>query len=255
MPVGSHLAHDDELSALERLYLRIAGPPDPALRRRTSHVLRALGRMRPARVLDAACGAGFTTLSLARRLPTTAFYGIDIDRNQVARAQRLAEAAEIRNVEFSVADASSFDPPVAVDAVVCVDALEYFAHDDAFMRHARTVVRDGGSAVLHCRRVPTPRFLTSFRRADACYDGRLRAGYALADIQRLFENANFALVSIRETLNAPAEIAHELLDPELGPLRHRALRAAVAPALNALATLDAVELGSGAGYLAVGRAS
>src|SRR4051794_2887282 len=132
-PLGAHTANEPQFSKLERWYLRTFGSPEPSIRIRTAHVLRALDAVRPRRVLDAGAGAGFTAIAIAIRKPDAEVTALDVDAAAVSHGNALASAAGLGNVTFLHGDALQYDPEDAFDAVVCVDALEYVASDEAFL--------------------------------------------------------------------------------------------------------------------------
>ena len=249
--LGAHLACEPGLSALRRLLLRTLGSPEPALRARTRHALRAALAADPQLVVDAGCGAGFAAIALALAAPGCRVVGIDGNVAQVERAAALAAGAGARNAAFVTGDALGFDPGEPVDVVLCLDVLEYVAQDGLLLACVCGWLRPGGRLVLHCRAVPTPRLLRAFRDADPCFDGRVRPGYEPDELSRLLVGAGLAVVELRPTLTPPAELAFELADPGLGPLRNAVVRLLLTPLLLALARADSPRLGRGAGLLAV----
>ena len=71
---------------------------------------------RGSRVLEAGCGVGAQTMTLANRSPGARFTSIDVSAASIAEARRTADAARLTNVEFVQADilalpfkAESFD--------------------------------------------------------------------------------------------------------------------------------------------------
>jgi cyclopropane fatty-acyl-phospholipid synthase-like methyltransferase len=220
---------------------------------RTAHVLRAVDRLAPARVLDAGAGAGFTAIALARRRPGSTVVALDIDAPQIEHGRRLAAAAGVQNVTFVAADALSYEPAELFDAIVCVDALEYVADDIQFLGRVGSWLGPGGALVLHCRATPTAYRRGVFKATDFRRDGRVRPGYSRGQLADMLNDAGFVDPAIEPTLTAPAELAYELVDPELGMFRGKAARAVVAPPLLVLAQLDRLGLGRGAGLLAVAR--
>jgi SAM-dependent methyltransferase len=252
-PLGAHLAFEPDLSPAERWYLRALGAPEPSLRVRTAHVLRALDRLAPTRVLDAGAGAGFTAIELARRRPGSTVVALDIDAPQIEHGRRLAADAGATNVTFVAADALAYEPRDPFDAVVCVDALEYVADDVQFLRRLGAWLAPGGALVLHCRAIPTAYRRRAFKATNFRRDGRVRPGYSRGQLAQMLHDAGFVDLAVESTLTAPAEFAYELVDPELGVFRGRAARALAAPPLLLLAQLDRLGLGRGAGLLAVAR--
>ncbi len=55
-------------------------------------------------VLEAGCGVGAQTLTLARRSPNARFISVDVSAHSIAEAARRADAAGLTNVEFRQAD-------------------------------------------------------------------------------------------------------------------------------------------------------
>src|SRR5258708_27714915 len=55
-------------------------------------------------VLEAGCGIGAQTVTLAQRSPVARFTSIDISADSVAQAKRTTDAAGINNVQFQQAD-------------------------------------------------------------------------------------------------------------------------------------------------------
>ena len=108
------------------------------------------------RVLDAACGSGGHALWLARQGYEVA--GADVSPVMVALAREKAAAADL-DVPFAVAalsalqlPASSFQPPVPYDAVLCLgNSLPHLLTQDdlvAALRGMAGVLRTGGALVL-----------------------------------------------------------------------------------------------------------
>ena len=111
-------------------------------------------------VLEAGCGVGAQTVTLARRSPGARFTSIDVSARSLAAAERTIAAAGIRNVEFRRADV--FDLPFgerSFDHVFVCFVLEHLVRPvDALLALMRclkpggtmTVIEgDHGSAYFH----------------------------------------------------------------------------------------------------------
>src|SRR5512140_1776961 len=63
-------------------------------------------------ILEAGCGVGAQTLTLAQRSPRARFMSVDLSAESVAEAKRRTDAAGLTNVQFRQADifALPFDP-------------------------------------------------------------------------------------------------------------------------------------------------
>jgi SAM-dependent methyltransferase len=111
-------------------------------------------------VLEAGCGIGAQTVTLARRSPRARITSIDVSADSLAAAKRRAEAAGIANVEFRQADI--FDLPFepgSFDHVFVCFVLEHLSRPlealvvlGGLLRPAGTITvieGDHGSAYFH----------------------------------------------------------------------------------------------------------
>jgi len=102
-----------------------------------------------SRVLEAGCGVGAQTLTLARRSPAASFVSIDVSADSIAEATRRVSAAGLANVELRQADifalpfgAGSFD-----HIFVCF-VLEHLARPAAALSILRELLRPGGTITV-----------------------------------------------------------------------------------------------------------
>lgn len=102
-----------------------------------------------SRVLEAGCGVGAQTVTLAQRSPGAQFVSIDVSAASVAEARRRAQGAGVRNVEFRQADifalpfeAASFD-----HAFVCF-VLEHLARPVEALATLKRLLRPGGTITV-----------------------------------------------------------------------------------------------------------
>lgn len=85
---------------------------------------------RGIRVLDVGCGRGLILIRLAELYPNSRFTGIDLSREAIAFARRVAAEKGLHNIEFVAADVSDFDETAEVDAFDCVMTFDA-VHDQA----------------------------------------------------------------------------------------------------------------------------
>jgi SAM-dependent methyltransferase len=115
---------------------------------------------RGSRVLEAGCGVGAQTVTLARRSPEARFTSVDVSADSIAEAKRRADGAGLTNVEFRQADI--FDLPFApgsFDHVFVCFVLEHLARPvealtalDGLLAPGGTITvieGDHGSAYFH----------------------------------------------------------------------------------------------------------
>ncbi len=102
-----------------------------------------------SRVLEAGCGVGAQTVTLARNSPAALITSIDISTNSVEEAAKNAVAAGINNVQFQQADI--FNLPFAPDSFdhifVCF-VLEHLSQPMEALHFLKRVLKTGGTITV-----------------------------------------------------------------------------------------------------------
>ncbi len=101
------------------------------------------------RVLEAGCGVGAQTVTLARNSPEALITAIDISEESLAVARERVEAAELTNVVFQRADV--FDLPYEAgefDHVFVCFVLEHLRNPEGALARLRVVTKPGGTVTV-----------------------------------------------------------------------------------------------------------
>ncbi len=100
-------------------------------------------------VLEAGCGVGAQTVTLARRSPGARFVSVDVSADSVAEARRRVAAAGLANVEVQRADlfALPFAPASFDHAFVCF-VLEHLPDPERALAAVLTRLRPGGTLTV-----------------------------------------------------------------------------------------------------------
>lgn len=100
-------------------------------------------------VLEAGCGVGAQTVTLARNSPGARFLSIDVSEASLGQAQAKVEAAGLANVEFRQADVFALPyGPASFDHVFVCFLLEHLAQPEEALARLKAVLRPGGSLTL-----------------------------------------------------------------------------------------------------------
>ena len=100
-------------------------------------------------VLEAGCGVGAQTVTLAERSPDAQFTSIDISAASVEEAQRKVQAAGLRNVQFQQADLFALPfAPASFDHVFVCFVMEHLARPAEALAILSRVLRPGGSMTV-----------------------------------------------------------------------------------------------------------
>lgn len=100
-------------------------------------------------ILEAGCGVGAQTVTLAQRSSGARFMSVDVSAESLAEAERRTIAAGLTNVEFRQADifASPFDPESFDHVFVCF-VLEHLSQPAAALAILSSLLRPGGTMTV-----------------------------------------------------------------------------------------------------------
>ncbi len=100
-------------------------------------------------VLEAGCGVGAQTLTLARNSPKAAITSIDVSEASLAEARAAVRAAGIDNVKLQQADIFGLPfAPASFDHVFVCFVLEHLARPLDALQALKAVVKPGGSITV-----------------------------------------------------------------------------------------------------------
>jgi len=104
---------------------------------------------RGSRILEAGCGVGAQTVTLALNSPEAVFISVDISADSLVEAERAAEAAGIGNVEFRQGDLFdlSFEPESFDHVFVCF-VLEHLPRPVEALEILKGYLKRGGTITV-----------------------------------------------------------------------------------------------------------
>jgi ubiquinone/menaquinone biosynthesis C-methylase UbiE len=102
-----------------------------------------------SRVLEAGCGVGAQTSSLARNSPDALITSVDISEASVAEAKRKVEAEGLTNVRFEQADIFNLSyGPDSFDHIFVCFVLEHLSRPVEALRKLKNHLRQGGTITV-----------------------------------------------------------------------------------------------------------
>ena len=118
--------------------------------RTLADLLHADARYAPGSVvLEAGCGVGAQTITLAQRSPEAHFMAIDLSADSVAAAKRATAAAGLTNVQFLQADLFALPfAPESFDHVFVCFVLEHLSRPVEALASLNRLLRDGGTMTV-----------------------------------------------------------------------------------------------------------
>lgn len=175
------------------------------------------------RALDVGCGAGDTTLDMARRLaPGGRCVGVDVSEPLLEIGRRRAQAEGVANAEFVLGDAQDYAfEAEAFDAVISRFGVMFFEAPDLAFANLRRALRPDGRLAFACWRSPAENplsqipleaaapFLSKVPQAEPDGPGR----FAFADparVQAILDRSGWREVEIAP-LNTPTPLTFDEL--------------------------------------------
>ena len=117
---------------------------NPAARHRRRLIAREiLGLPRPARVLDAGCGLGFTIAHIQTLLPEAALIGLDFSPGAIAWASN-----RFPTIDWRCGDLTAMDLYEEFDLVVCTEVIEHIRDYEKVIANLCKAIRPGGHLIL-----------------------------------------------------------------------------------------------------------
>ena len=100
-------------------------------------------------VLEAGCGVGAQTVTLAQRSPDARFTSVDVSADSVAEAKRTTDAAGLTNVQFQQADIFALPfAPESFDHVFVCFVLEHLSRPVEALAILNRLLRPGGTMTV-----------------------------------------------------------------------------------------------------------
>ena len=102
----------------------------------------------PARVVDVACGTGWSSIAMTQAYPNIEVHGVDLDSDAIDAARRNAERAGVADrVRFSVIDAGELSGD-AYDLVTIFEALHDMSRPVDALSAARQMLTEDGTLLV-----------------------------------------------------------------------------------------------------------
>jgi 2-polyprenyl-3-methyl-5-hydroxy-6-metoxy-1,4-benzoquinol methylase len=175
----------------------------------TMHALERFAGGRSLRVLDAGCGDGLLSESIARRHPDWTIVGVDMRSELLERARSRLDDADIANVELAQADLTQNLGEAVYDAVVAIECLVEIPDDDAALRMMAQALRPGGLLIAH---VPQEDWSPVLPGSEATWRDEVRHGYRREAFAAQLRSAGLSVTRVHGTCHWVVRFAQEIRD-------------------------------------------
>lgn len=202
MPFGSIFAKLEEVTLetadnkkvvigkglLPKLALKILGIPHIGLRIRANRIFEFLRKEKNSKILDAGCGPGTYSLTLASK--GYKIYGFDINKKKISQAKKLNEQLGL-NANFLVKDIYNLKsyPKDFFDIVICSDVLEHLKHDNNAVKELCRILKKNGKIIVT---VPTDTKLNNKFKLQFQHEGL----YTHESLGKLLEKNGLSAIKV-----------------------------------------------------------
>ncbi|HMI80940.1 MAG TPA: class I SAM-dependent methyltransferase, partial [Solirubrobacterales bacterium] len=161
------------------------------------------------RVLDAGCGDGLLTLSLAKRHPDWALLGVDRRADLLDGARARAAGRGLGNVRFQPADLTQPLPEGDFGAVFALECLHEIPDDAAALQSMAGALAPGGLLALQ---VPRRDWTPVLPGSTGIWREEVRHGYGTDEIEADVRAVGLEPFELRPTYRSLAAAAQEIRD-------------------------------------------
>jgi ubiquinone/menaquinone biosynthesis C-methylase UbiE len=163
------------------------------------------------RVLEIGCGTGILTLGIASEVESV--IGTDISPEMIAVARRKAEAQDVDNVTFRVADGYELPFEAAsFDAVLIFNTLHVVKEPETLLGEARRLLKPGGPLITatDCYAEPVPLRIKLMLVAQTLLKWvgviAFMRNYRRSELRRLIERQGFTIEEMAVLHPAPVNL-------------------------------------------------
>lgn len=189
---------------ISRLGFKILGMPHVGLRLRSKKILNNLP-VKKTKMLDAGCGSGIYSFSLANQIGL--IEAVDIEKEKI---DYVKDVNIFNNINFSIGDLCKLKfENESFDLIICSDVIEHIKdHEMAFSELAR-VLKKGGTLL-----VSAPFDSKKNRRVFRKY-GHERPGYKTGYMEKLCEKNDLSLIKSEGYSRDSTEYFSNITDEKL----------------------------------------
>jgi trans-aconitate methyltransferase len=184
----------------------------PARRQRlalTDATVKACAARPGLRALDAGCGDGLLTISLAGRHPDWNLVGVDLRDDMLEGARARARSRSLENVSFVAGDLEQPLPERGQDVVLAIECLSEIPDDRLALRQMVEALQPGGLLVVH---VPERDWHPVFPASPSTWREQVRQGYDASELSAALQGAGLERIEVKPTYRSLAAAAQEIRD-------------------------------------------
>lgn len=182
---------------------------------RTWHIKKELKKYRKEnagfiRVLDAGSGFGQYTYYIMQLSKSWIVTGVDLKTEQIIDCNDfIKKIKKEHQVNFKVADLTSFDEPETYNLILCVDVMEHIENDVQVFRNFAKALKPGGVVLIS---TPSDQGGSDVHdnNDESFIEEHVRDGYNIVDIETKLRSAGFIKIESKYSYGKPGNISWKI---------------------------------------------
>lgn len=154
-------------------------------------------------ILDIGTGTGYLAIAAAKKVGSQgSVVGVDLSPEMLKKASSKAEAAELSNIQFQLADAEKLSyQDASFDYVLCANTFPWISNKEAVLKSWQRFLKPGGRITVHTPADTAYVGSVVLRKVLATYDIEVEPSNRTGSVeqcQHLFETAGFRNIEIKQ---------------------------------------------------------
>jgi ubiquinone/menaquinone biosynthesis C-methylase UbiE len=220
LTLGSERRHYEE-NPLKKIAYGLLGEIHIPGRIRAVNVLRSIkkivgGEVTNMSILDAGCGKGMLSFTLAKKYPAWRITGVDMEATKIEKLNEIKEKLGMKNLQFHQKDLNSLESSESYDIILNCDVLEHMEDDERVIHKFWKALKQGGYLILTFPSLPQRKHLRfvkwrerkiGFKLSDY---GHARRGYSITEIKDKLRRIGFTNIQTKWTYGFWGTLAFDL---------------------------------------------
>jgi len=163
-----------------------------------------------SRILDAGSGFGQYSYFLSGMKGNLMIDAVDLKEEQIADCNSFFHSIGRSNVQFAVADLTTFSKPDNYDLILSVDVMEHILEDEAVFRNFHQSLKPGGMVLVSTPSDQGGSDVHDHGEEESFIDEHVRDGYNIQEIQEKLKRAGFGKSEAHYTYGKPGQLGWKL---------------------------------------------
>lgn len=161
-------------------------------------------------ILDAGSGFGQYSFFMSGMNPDWSVVAVDVKKEQIADCTNFFARIGRKNVNFSIADLTTYRHADAFDLILSVDVMEHIEEDVVVFQNFYGSLKEGGMVLISTPSDQGGSDVHDHGEESSFIDEHVRDGYNIDEIQEKLKRAGFTKTDARYVYGKPGQVGWRL---------------------------------------------